>query len=121
MDVDVDELRRDVDEQHDGWMAAEIERVARACCGVRQYAIAYEPSVDEEVLIATAAETESPRDESARARRSELEFEIRQVRFGITADHLRDTFARRSCRREIEHDATVMFKSKGVRRERQRV
>ena len=62
MDVDVDQLRLDLDEEDDGGMTVEVEVVGGAAGGMREHFVLHQPAVDEEVLIAAAAETKSARD-----------------------------------------------------------
>src|SRR6185369_15381809 len=111
MDVDVDEIRRDVDEEHDRGMSFEVECVGRARGGVGEHAIAHESPVDEEVLIAAAAEAKSARDETAGARAADLALEVDEMFAGLAADHLRHALARRARGGEVEHDASVVLEA----------
>src|SRR5438309_906060 len=64
MDVDVDRLRIDFQEEHDRRMTVEVEGLRRAIRRVRQNAIAHETPIDEEELIAPAAEAKAARHEA---------------------------------------------------------
>src|SRR5438046_7046287 len=62
MDVDVDDLRRHVEEEDDGRIAVEVEGLGGAVRGVRQHAVLHQAAVDEKVLMPAAAEAEAARD-----------------------------------------------------------
>ena len=57
MHVHVDRFRRYIEKQHDGRVAVKVEGIAGAIRGVGEDAILHQASVDEEELIAAAAES----------------------------------------------------------------
>src|SRR5205807_6475051 len=64
MHVHVDRFRRYIEKQHDGRVAVEVEGIAGAIRGVGEDAVLHQASVDEEELIAAAAETQTAGDEA---------------------------------------------------------
>src|SRR5437764_5179124 len=121
MDVDVDQLRLDLDEEHDGGMTVEVEIVGGAAGGVREDLVFHQPAVDEEVLIAAAAETESARDVAGGVDAVNGHVDFFEKLFGVVADDLRDTLAHRRRWREVDDGSAVVLDAKGARRQRQRV
>src|SRR5207248_6493252 len=98
MDVDIQRLRIDVEEEHDGRMAVEVERL---CCAVRcvgQNPIADEAPVDEEELIASAAEAKATGHEAGGVRGVVTLVNLLQIRRRFVAQNLNHPFPkRRSC------------------------
>ena len=121
MHVHIDKLRIDVDEEDDGGMAVEVERVGAAVRGVRQDAVLHQPAVDEEELVAAAAEAETARDEAGGVNAVDRRVDLLEVRRGVVADDLHDPFAHRRRRREIDDRAAVVLDAERSRGERQRV
>src|SRR5216684_9159310 len=88
MNVDVDEVRLDVDEQHNGRMAVEVERFRSSVCRMRQHTVLDQPAIDEEELIAAAAEAKTARDEAGGVDAVDGDVDFFQKRGGFVADDL---------------------------------
>ncbi len=121
MDVDIDGGRVDFQKEHDCRMTIEIERLRCAIRGMRENAIAHQPSVHEEVLIAAAAEAEAAADVARGARAVVRLVDLRQVLVGFAAEDLDCAVAQGGGRRQVEHQAAVVRQAKRARRQRQRI
>ena len=79
---------------------------------MRENAIAHQSAVDEEKLIAAAAESDSARHVAGCARRVVCLFDLRQIFIRFAAEDLHDAVANRGGGRQIENQASVVDQAK---------
>ncbi len=116
MHVHVDRFRRYVEKQHDGRVAVKVEGIAGAVRGMGEDPILHQASVDEEELIAAAAETQTAGDEAVHGDVGDGRLDRLEMRGRFVADDLQHAIAGRAGGGEIENGPSVVLDAEGTRR-----